>query len=139
MAYALGIPTIRVNTGRWGTTKSFDELMANKGIEPRLPGYTDEDGFGWVIDGLAKCLKTAERCGVVMGLEFNHEKGAMHVMKALYDNGVWAIFSTLDPRVLQFKPGILYDRFLCEEVLNRLETAVGQARSAAFGGARRAA
>jgi acetylornithine/succinyldiaminopimelate/putrescine aminotransferase len=40
--------------------------------------------------------------GVVMGLEFNHEKGAMHVMKALYDNGVWAIFSTLDPRVLQF-------------------------------------
>jgi hypothetical protein len=77
--------------------------------------------------------------GVVMGLEFNHEKGAMHVMKALYDNGVWAIFSTLDPRVLQFKPGILYDKFLCDEVLNRLETAVGQARAAAFGGARRAA
>ena len=74
-----------------------------------------------------------------MGLEFNHEKGAMYVMKALYDNGVWAIFSTLDPRVLQFKPGILYDRFHCEEVLNRLETAVGQARAAAFGGTRRAA
>jgi acetylornithine/succinyldiaminopimelate/putrescine aminotransferase len=77
--------------------------------------------------------------GVVMGLEFDHEKGAMHVMKALYDNGIWAIFSTLDPRVLQFKPGILYDRFLCDEVLNRLETAVGQARAVAFGGARRAA
>ena len=74
-----------------------------------------------------------------MGLEFDHEKGAMHVMKALYDNGIWAIFSTLDPRVLQVKPGILYDRFLCDEVLNRLETAVGQARAAAFGGARRAA
>jgi hypothetical protein len=40
---------------------------------------------------------------------------------------------------LQFKPGILYDRFLCDEVLNRLETAVGQARAAAFGGTRRAA
>jgi hypothetical protein len=40
---------------------------------------------------------------------------------------------------LQFKPGILYDRFLCDEVLNRLETAVGQARAVAFGGARRAA
>ena len=77
--------------------------------------------------------------GVVMGLEFNHEKGAMHVMKALYENGVRAIFSTLDPRVLQFKPGILYDRFLCEEVLNRLETAVGQARNEAFGGTRRTA
>lgn len=71
LAYKLGIPTIRVNTGRWGTTGSFDELMANKGIEPRLDGYTDDDGFAWVIDGLEKCLKTAEKCGVVMGLE-NH-------------------------------------------------------------------
>ena len=27
LAYKLGIPTMRVNTGRWGTTRSFDELM----------------------------------------------------------------------------------------------------------------
>lgn len=71
LAYRLGIPTIRVNTGRWGTIKSFDELMANKGIEPRLDGHTDDEGFGWVIDSLEKCLETAEQCGVVMGLE-NH-------------------------------------------------------------------
>ena len=50
LAYALGIPTMRVNTGRWGTTQDFDELMANRGIEPRLEGYTDDDGFKWVID-----------------------------------------------------------------------------------------
>ncbi len=71
LAYALGIPTIRVNTGRWGTSKNFDELMANKGIEPRLEGYTDDEGFEWVEDGLQKCLATAEKCGVVLGLE-NH-------------------------------------------------------------------
>jgi L-ribulose-5-phosphate 3-epimerase len=71
LAYALGIPTIRVNTGRWGTSGSFDELMANKGIEPRLEGYTDDDGFGWVNESLEKCLPAAERCGVVLGLE-NH-------------------------------------------------------------------
>jgi L-ribulose-5-phosphate 3-epimerase len=71
LAYALGIPTIRVNTGRWGTTKSFDELMANRGIEPRLSGYTDDDGFKWVVDSLQQCLPAAERCGVTMGLE-NH-------------------------------------------------------------------
>ncbi|MEO1528214.1 MAG: sugar phosphate isomerase/epimerase family protein [Planctomycetota bacterium] len=71
VAYALGIPTIRVNTGRWGTSKNFDALMANKGIEPRLEGYTDDEGFEWVRDGFEKCLKVAERCGVVMGLE-NH-------------------------------------------------------------------
>jgi L-ribulose-5-phosphate 3-epimerase len=71
LAYALGIPTMRLNTGRWGTTKSFDDLMANKGIEPTISGYTDEDGYKWVIDSISKCLPKAEECGVVLGLE-NH-------------------------------------------------------------------
>jgi sugar phosphate isomerase/epimerase len=71
LAYQLGIPTMRVNTGRWGTTRSFDDLMKNRGIEPRLAGYSDEDAFTWVIDSLEKCLPAAERCGVTLGLE-NH-------------------------------------------------------------------
>lgn len=71
LAYQLGIPTMRINTGRWGTSEDFDALMANKGIEPALEGYTDEDGFGWVIDAIEQCLPVAEKCGVVLGLE-NH-------------------------------------------------------------------
>lgn len=71
LAYKLGIPTIRVNTGRWGTSKDFDELMRNRGIEPPLAGYKDEDAFPWVIEGLKQCLDAAARCGVVLGLE-NH-------------------------------------------------------------------
>ena len=71
LAHAMGIPTMRVNTGRWGTSKDFDELMANRGIEPRLEGYTDDDGFAWVYEGLEKCLPAAERYGVTLGLE-NH-------------------------------------------------------------------
>jgi sugar phosphate isomerase/epimerase len=71
LAYALGIPTIRVNTGRWRTIQSFDELMANRGIEPTPPGRTDDEAFAWVIDSLEKCLKKAEQCGVVLALE-NH-------------------------------------------------------------------
>ena len=50
------------------------------------------------------------------------------VMKHLYENGVWAIFSTLDPRVLQFKPGILLGPDLVEEILDRAAVAIGQAR-----------
>src|SRR6185369_13402362 len=71
LAYEMGIPTMRVNTGTWGTSKNFDELMKNRGIEPPREGYTDKDGFRWVIDGLEKCLKTAEKCGVLLCLE-NH-------------------------------------------------------------------
>lgn len=71
IAYQLGIPIIRLNTGRWRTTRSFDDLMANRGIEPVLPGYTEEDGFKWVIDSIEKCLPKAKECGVILGLE-NH-------------------------------------------------------------------
>jgi sugar phosphate isomerase/epimerase len=92
LAYALGIPTIRVNTGRWGTSMDFDELMANRGIEPRLEGYTDDDGFKWVIDSFQKCLPAAERCGVTMGLE-NHwglgltPEGVLRIVDAI--NSSW--------------------------------------------------
>jgi sugar phosphate isomerase/epimerase len=88
LAYKLGIPTMRVNTGTWGTSRNFDELMKNRGIEPPLAGYTDEDGFGWVIDGLGQCLKAAERCGVLLGLE-NHwglgrtPEGVLRIVNAL--------------------------------------------------------
>jgi len=65
--------------------------------------------------------------GLVMGLEFAHPQGAKYVMKHLYDTGVWAIFSTLDPRVLQFKTGILMTPDLSEELLGRTEVAIGKA------------
>lgn len=98
LAYALGIPTMRVNTGRWGTSKDFDDLMAHRGIEPNLPGYTDDDGFKWVIDSLEKCLPTAERCGVTLGLE-NHwglgrtPEGVLKIIRAI--NSPW-LRCTLD-------------------------------------------
>jgi sugar phosphate isomerase/epimerase len=88
LAYRLGIPIIRVNTGRWGTTKSFDELMKNRGEEPPREGYTEEDGFGWVIESLGACLKRARECGVILGLE-NHwglsrtPEGLMRIVNAL--------------------------------------------------------
>ncbi|MDA1026619.1 MAG: sugar phosphate isomerase/epimerase [Planctomycetota bacterium] len=88
IAYDLGIPTMRVNTGTWGTSKDFDDLMANRGIEAPLEGYTDEDAFPWVIEAFEKCLPTAERCGVVLGLE-NHwglgltPKGILRIVNAV--------------------------------------------------------
>lgn len=75
--------------------------------------------------------------GVVMGLEFNDPEGAKPVMRRLYEHGVWAIFSTLDPSVLQFKPGILMTQDLCEDLLRRVETAIGLARDDVMSAGRR--
>jgi acetylornithine/succinyldiaminopimelate/putrescine aminotransferase len=77
--------------------------------------------------------------GVVMGLEFDHPQGAKLVMRELYQHGVWAIFSTLDPRILQFKPGILLTPELVDEVLDRTEVAIGRAFEHARSESRRTA
>ncbi len=88
LCYRLGIPTMRVNTGRWGTSRNFDELMKNRGIEPPLKGYTDEDAFPWVIESFERILPTAEKCGVVLGLE-NHwglgltPEGVLRIVNAI--------------------------------------------------------
>lgn len=91
-AYALGIPVLRVNTGRWGTSRDFSHLMENKGIEPPIKGYTDDDAFPWVVESLEKCLPVAEKCGVILGLE-NHwglarrAEGAIKILNAV--NSPW--------------------------------------------------
>ena len=88
LCYTLGIPTMRLNTGRWGTSESFSALMANRGIEPAVEGYTDEDAFGWVIASIEQLLPKAEECGVLLGLE-NHwglgrtPEGVLRIVEAL--------------------------------------------------------
>lgn len=70
-AYQLGIPTMRVNSGTWGTSKSFDDLMAHRGEEKPVEGFNEEDAFGWVIEAYQELAKEAGKRGITMGLE-NH-------------------------------------------------------------------
>jgi len=71
LAYELGTPAIRLNSGRWKTIKSFDDLMKADGKEPVLPGYTEDDGFKWCIDSIQQCIPAAEKAGIVLAME-NH-------------------------------------------------------------------
>ena len=71
IAARLGIPAIRLNSGRWGTIRSFDDLMKVKGNEPPIKGYTEADAFKWVVDSIGECLPHAQKMGVMMALE-NH-------------------------------------------------------------------
>jgi len=66
--------------------------------------------------------------GVILGLEFNHPEGAVFVSRALYEHGVWAIFSSLDKCVLQWKPGVLLTAELCQEIIDRFDAAMPRAR-----------
>jgi sugar phosphate isomerase/epimerase len=71
IAAALGIPCVRINSGRWNTIASFDDLMKARGEEPVLPGYSEEDGFRWCVECLQECLPHAAAAGVTLAVE-NH-------------------------------------------------------------------
>jgi sugar phosphate isomerase/epimerase len=71
LATELGIPCIRLNSGRWKTIKSFDDLMKVKGDEPPLPGHTQDEAFDWCVRSIEACLPAAEKAGVMLALE-NH-------------------------------------------------------------------
>lgn len=92
LAYAMGIPCIRLNSGRWGTVEPFDQLMARRGEEPPLPGYTDDDAFGWCMESIAQCLPKAQEAGVVLALENHwgltrHPQDVLRIVNAL--NSPW--------------------------------------------------
>ena len=92
VACELGIPSIRLNSGRWGTAANFNQLMELRGQEPVLPGYTEGDGFEWCIESIQKCLAKAQECGVILALE-NHwgltrtPEGLLRIVNAI--NSPW--------------------------------------------------
>lgn len=63
--------------------------------------------------------------GTIAGLKFScGEEPAVRFSKMLYDRGVWAIFSTLDKDVLQFKSGLLLPMDQAEHVLSVIDDAL---------------
>ena len=92
IAGLLGCKAIRINSGRWRTIKSFDDLMKAKGLEPPLPGYTNEDAFKWIVECINEVLPIAEEWGVVLALE-NHwglTRDANGMLRILRDvNSPW--------------------------------------------------
>jgi len=71
LAHEMGVGSIRINSGGWRKTGSFDDLIKAKGWVDPWDGYTKDDGFKWCIDSMNACLPHAEERGVMLLLE-NH-------------------------------------------------------------------
>lgn len=98
LAHEMGIPSIRLNSGRWGTV-GFNQLMANRGEEPALEGYDESDAFQWCIDSIEQCLPHAERYGVHLALE-NHwgltrtPEGLLRIARAIKSDWLGVLMDT---------------------------------------------
>ena len=99
IAYELGIPCVRINSGRWKTIKDFDDLMKARGIEPIPPDWTEDEGFQSCIDCIKECLAKAEECGVILAVE-NHwglsrtPEGQLRIVNAIPSPWFGALMDT---------------------------------------------
>lgn len=119
IAQQLGIPCMRLNSGRWNTITSFDDLMKAKGEEPVTAGYTEDDGFKWCIEAIEKCLPKAAEAGVVLALE-NHwgltrtPAGLLRILDAVKSPWLGALMDTGNfleepyPKLEQIAPRTVY-------------------------------
>lgn len=99
LAHEMGIPSIRLNSGRWNTIESFDDLMKARGEEPVLPGHTEEEGFKWCMDCIHELLPKAAEYGVLLALE-NHwgltrtPQGLLRIVKGIQDPWLGVLMDT---------------------------------------------
>jgi L-ribulose-5-phosphate 3-epimerase len=99
IAYALGIPCVRISSGRWKTIPGFVALMKARGEEPVLPGFTSEDGFKWCVDAIGHCATLAAERGVMLALE-NHwglsgqPEGQLRIIDAVGSPWLGALMDT---------------------------------------------
>ena len=99
LCYAMGIPSMRINAGRWKTIGDFDALMKARGIEPILSGYTVDDGFKWATESIEKCIELAAQRGVILALE-NHwgfsgtPEGQLRIINAINSQWLGALMDT---------------------------------------------
>ena len=99
IAYALGVPCLRLNSGRWKTIEDFGALMKARGQEPVLKGYTEDDGFKWCIEATQKCVELAAQRGVILALEnhwglTNTPEGQLRILNAIESPWLGALMDT---------------------------------------------
>jgi acetylornithine/succinyldiaminopimelate/putrescine aminotransferase len=92
-----------------------------------------QEGLLTARERYPEIIRGVRQDGLVIGLEFFGDEGAKPIMSALYQHGVWAIFSTLDPSVLQLKPGILLSHEDTAFALDAIEKAAAAVKAVTVG------
>lgn len=65
--------------------------------------------------------------GIIFGLIFDVPDGGIEAMKSMCRHGIWAIYARFDPRIVQFKPGLLCSKEYCDELLEKFEASIKEA------------
>lgn len=62
--------------------------------------------------------------GLMMGLAFNDEMTALFMVKLLFDNGIYVVYSGNDPKVIQFLPPLIITKKEADLVIAAIEKSL---------------
>ncbi len=88
------------------------------------PGFLERvtslsERFGRGLEGMPF---TVRRRGLMMGLKFGLENGGMFAAKAFYDAGVFTVYASNDPTVLQFLPPLILTDAEADDIIARVRS-----------------
>ncbi len=67
---------------------------------------------------------TVHGLGLMLGLAFHDEMTALFMVKLLYDNGVYVVYSGNDPRVIQFLPPLIITKKEADMVITAIDKSL---------------
>jgi len=84
-----------------------------------------DEGFQQLQQKHPHVLVGLRQLGLMMGIEMVNEYCGPLFTKAAYDNGLLSIYANNDKRVAQLLPPLIVERPLAEEILERVDAALG--------------
>lgn len=87
------------------------------------------DGFRSLQAKHPQVLVGLRQVGLMMGIEMVNEYCGPLFSKAAYDNGLLSVYANNDKRVAQLLPPLIIERPLAEEILERVDAALGDVAS----------
>ncbi len=91
------------------------------------PGFLERvrEASDRLANGLSGLPFTLRRRGLFMGLKFDAEFMGLAATKALFDQGVFAVYANNDRSVVQFLPPLIITNEECDELVARVRKAFG--------------
>jgi putrescine aminotransferase len=83
-------------------------------------------GFGELAKSHSRLLVGLRQLGLMMGIEMLDEPAGPLFSKAAYEEGLLSVYANNDPRVAQLLPPLISDEALGEEILARVDRALGR-------------
>ncbi|MGD2271046.1 MAG: aminotransferase class III-fold pyridoxal phosphate-dependent enzyme [Desulfobacterales bacterium] len=90
---------------------------------------TFEGGFDVLQKKHPGILVGLRQSGLMMGIEMVNENCGPILTKTLYDNGILSVYANNDTRVSQLLPPLIIDDALADEILDRVDSALGEAKA----------